>query len=48
MDVLRLPALPRTRKQFAAYRAYLNALKHLHRLAGGIRHIPRQLRLGWS
>ena len=43
-----LPALPRTRQQFAAYLGYLKALKHLHRLAGGIKHIPRRIRLGWS
>ena len=26
---------------------YLKALKHLHRMAGGIKYIPRRLRLGW-
>jgi len=45
---MRLPALPRTRKQFTAYLGYLKALKHLHRMAGGIRHLTRKQRLGWS
>jgi transposase len=48
LKAMGLPHLPRTRKQFAAYLGYLKALKHLHRMAGGIKHIPRKLRLGWS
>ncbi|MBW6396843.1 transposase [Roseomonas sp. HJA6] len=44
---LRLPPAPTTRKQIAAYLGYLKALKHLHRMAGGIKYIPRRLRLGW-
>ena len=43
-----LPGPPRTKRQFAAYLGYLKALRHLHRMAGGIRHIPRRIRLGWS
>lgn len=45
---LRLPRPPSTRRQIAAYRAYLKALRHLHRMAGGIRHLTRRQRLGWS
>ena len=43
-----LPRPPGTRKQITAYLGYLKALKHLHRMAGGIRHLTRQQRLGWS
>jgi transposase len=48
LKAMRLPAIPAGRQQIDAYRAYLKALKHLHRMAGGIRHIPRAQRLGWS
>ena len=48
LKAMRLPAPPRTRQQTAAYLGYLKALKHLHRMAGGIKYIPRRLRLGWS
>lgn len=43
-----LPGPPKDRRHFVAYLGYLKALRHLHRLAGGIRHIPRRLCLGWS
>ncbi len=48
LKAMRLPAMPSTRKQFTAYLGYLKALKHLHRMAGGIKYIPRRQRLGWS
>jgi transposase len=43
-----LPRAPRTDAQFDAFLALTKALKQLHRAAGGIKHIPRILRLGWS
>ena len=48
LKAMRLPRAPGTRKQITAYLGYLRALKHLHRMAGGIRHLTRQQRLGWS
>ncbi|WP_255568504.1 transposase [Neoroseomonas alba] len=48
LKAMRLPAMPSTRKQIAAYLGYLKALKHLHRMAGGIKHLTRKQRLGWS
>jgi transposase len=43
-----LPPAPETTRQFTAYLALIKALRHLHRAASGIRHIPRTTRLGWS
>ena len=44
----RLPPAPVTEPQFNAYLAFLKAQRLLHRMAGGIRRIARQQRLGWS
>ncbi|MEO3470460.1 transposase [Roseomonas sp. CAU 1739] len=43
-----LPPMPRTKKQITACLGLIKARRYLHRLAGGIKHIPRRLRLGWS
>ena len=45
---VRLPRAPRTKQDFAIYRGLLKTLRHLHRMAGGIKHISRKQRLGWS
>ncbi len=45
---VRLPRPPSTRQHIDIYLALLKALRHFHRMAGGIKHIPRRLRLGWS
>ncbi|MBR0672568.1 transposase [Neoroseomonas soli] len=45
---LRLPPPPRATAAHGPYTALLRTLRHLHRRAGGIKHIPRALRLGWS
>lgn len=43
-----LPPAPRGPVAHALYTDLLRTLRRLHRRAGGIRHIPRALRLGWS
>ncbi len=43
-----LPGAVTTRRDIAIARALIKTLRHLHRLVGGIKHIPRKLRLGWS
>jgi transposase len=48
LKAIRLPPPPTARQHFAPYQALVKALRHLHRMAGGIRHIPRRQRLGWS
>ena len=45
---LPLPPIPRSNKETKAFLALIKARRYLHRLAGGIKHIPRRLRLGWS
>jgi hypothetical protein len=45
---LRLPPLPSGAAAHGPYRAFLRALRRLHRRAGGVKNIPRALRLGWS
>ena len=45
---LPLPPLPKTKRDTKAYIALIKTRRYLHRLAGGIKHIPRRLRLGWS
>ena len=45
---LRLPAPPRSAAAHGLYTDLLRTLRRLHRRAGGVRHIPRALRLGWS
>jgi transposase len=44
----RFPPYPETKAQCDAYRALIKALKQLHRAIGGIKHLTRQQRLGWS
>ncbi|GGJ01875.1 transposase [Neoroseomonas lacus] len=45
---LPLPPNPRSKKETKAFLALIRTRRYLHRLAGGIKHIPRRLRLGWS
>jgi len=45
---VKLPSPHVSPRQTPLYLDYLKALRRLHRRAGGIRHIPRALRLGWS
>ena len=47
-SAIRLPSPSIAAGATAAYLGLLRDLKRLHRRAGGIRHIPRSLRLGWS
>ena len=45
---VRLPPTPASEAQAALYLGILRALRRLHRRAGGIKYIPRALRLAWS
>lgn len=45
---VQLPPRPATDTQATLYADFLRTLRRLHRRAGGIKHIPRALRLGWS
>jgi transposase len=48
LKALPLPPLPKTKQQTKAFIALIKTRRYLHRRAGGIKHIPRRLRLGWS
>ena len=45
---LQLPPPPAAPAAHAPYAALLRALRHLHRRAAGVLHLPRALRFGWS
>jgi hypothetical protein len=45
---IRFPPLPETKAQHAAFFALLKSQRALHRLVGGVIHIRRAERLGWS